>query len=67
MLTVTDDGPGTVAPDTQRGIGLANTTARLLELYGDAHSLELGRPAGGGFRVRLVLPYRERAREAIPA
>ena len=66
-LTVTDDGPGTVTPDAQRGIGLANTMARLEELYGDAHSLELGRPAEGGFRVTVVLPYREHAREAIPA
>jgi two-component sensor histidine kinase len=67
MVTVTDDGPGTVAPDTQRGIGLANTTARLRALYGDAHSIELGRPVVGGFRVIVTLPYRERAREAIPA
>ena len=67
MLTVTDDGPGTVAPDAQRGIGLANTAARLRALYGDDHSLELGRPTDGGFRVSVKLPYRERAREAIVA
>jgi hypothetical protein len=39
----------------------------LEELYGDAHSLQLGRPPEGGFRVTAVLPYRVHAREAIPA
>ena len=58
FLSVTDDGPGTAVPDAGRGIGLANTKARLQELYGDAQSLELGRPADGGFRVTVVLPYR---------
>jgi signal transduction histidine kinase len=60
LLSVTDDGPGTAVPDAGRGIGLANTKARLQELYGDAQSLELGRPADGGFRVTVVLPYRVR-------
>jgi signal transduction histidine kinase len=60
-LTVTDDGPGTVTPDAQRGIGLANTSARLRELYGPAQSLHLGRPPEGGFRVDVTIPYRERA------
>jgi two-component system, LytTR family, sensor kinase len=61
LLSVSDDGPGTVTPDAQRGIGLANTSARLRELYGDAHTLELGRPPEGGFRVKVAIPYRERA------
>lgn len=64
LLSVADDGPGIVVPDARRGIGLANTKARLRELYGDAHALELGRPAGGGFRVTVAIPYRERASEA---
>jgi len=67
VLVVADDGPGIVTPDTQRGIGLANTKARLREMYGDAHTLELDRPVDGGFRVSVVLLYRERAREAVPA
>ena len=60
-LTVTDSGPGTAAPDSGRGIGLANTKARLAELYGEAYSLETGRinGAAGGFRVRVSIPYRE--------
>ncbi len=59
VLSVTDDGPGVVIPDAGRGIGLANTKARLRELYGDAQTLELGWPAGGGCRVTVALPYRE--------
>jgi len=61
ILTVTDNGPGTAAPDSGRGIGLANTKARLVELYGEAYVLETGRTNGttGGFRVRVSIPYRE--------
>ena len=40
---------------------LANTGARLRELYGEAQALELGRPPEGGFRVKVVIPYRERS------
>jgi sensor histidine kinase YesM len=43
------------------GSVLANTRARLRELYGAAHSLDLGRPPEGGFRVDVTIPYRERA------
>jgi two-component system LytT family sensor kinase len=64
LITVDDDGPGIVAPDAQRGIGLANTRARLDELYGRAQSLELGRPTSGGFRVTVTVPYRTRAAES---
>jgi two-component sensor histidine kinase len=60
VLTVTDDGPGIVTTDAQRGIGLANTKARLAELYGASHRLELGRPDRGGFQVLVSIPFRER-------
>ena len=59
-LTVIDDGPGSDMPESKLGIGLTNTKARLHELYGDRQSLELDRPPGGGFRVRVGIPYRER-------
>ena len=58
-LAVTDDGPGGEPPDSGLGIGLTNTRARLAELYGDRHTLEIDRPAAGGFRVRVGIPYRE--------
>jgi signal transduction histidine kinase len=63
-LAVTDNGPGADVPDAGRGIGLANTKARLEELYGDRHALELDRLPSGGFRVRVGIPYRERTNGA---
>jgi len=66
-LSVSDDGPGIVTPDAQRGIGLANTRARLQEMYGAAHSLDLGRPPEGGFRVDVTIPYRQRVAEPATA
>lgn len=58
-LVVRDDGVG--LPDVgapREGVGLANTRARLRQLYGDRQSLELVRPDGGGACVRVTLPYR---------
>jgi two-component sensor histidine kinase len=60
ILTVTDDGPGAEANENGRGVGLTNTIARLRELYGDAQSLDVSRPAVGGYRVRVTIPYHER-------
>jgi two-component system, LytTR family, sensor kinase len=68
-LTVRDDGPGLrsevrldVQPDNAprdgRGIGLANTRARLRELYGPASTLHLGNHPDGGAIVTLSLPIR---------
>jgi two-component system, LytTR family, sensor kinase len=60
-LTVTDDGVGIdERPAQRRGIGLANTRARLTELYGDAHALELSSVETGGSRVSVAVPYRVR-------
>ena len=59
-LSVEDDGGGSGNGDgTGRGVGLANTRARLAELYGGASSLDVGPAAGGGHRVSIELPYRE--------
>ncbi len=38
------------------GIGLANVTARLRQLYGAAHSLDAGWRADGRFHVSIALP-----------
>jgi two-component system LytT family sensor kinase len=68
-LTVRDDGPGLRsevkldvqqdnAPREGRGIGLANTRARLRELYGPASTLHLGNHPEGGAIVTLSLPIR---------
>jgi signal transduction histidine kinase len=60
-LTIADDGRGLPAADAQterRGIGLANTEARLRELYGDDGRIRLLAPETGGVRVELELPWR---------
>jgi LytS/YehU family sensor histidine kinase len=56
-IDVEDDGPGFDAAATER-IGLTNTRARLMHLYGAAQRLEIGRSAAGGAAVRIVLPFR---------
>jgi LytS/YehU family sensor histidine kinase len=42
--------------DTPRGIGLANTRARLEQLYSDAYSFEIADREGGGVAVKLSFP-----------
>src|SRR5262249_22949258 len=60
-LTVSDDGPGSaqLAPDAPpaRGVGLGNTRDRLRVLYGGEQSFEASNRKGGGFEVRLSLPF----------
>jgi two-component system, LytTR family, sensor kinase len=56
-LTVRDNGGGMPAGGlTREGIGLANTRARLRELYGERHAFELANHPDGGLVVRLTLP-----------
>ena len=43
-------------PTPARGIGLANTRARLEQLYGRQHSFEIENRGGGGVAVRLSFP-----------
>jgi hypothetical protein len=72
LLEVSDTGPGfeesaapvrdtRSAPDGTRttgGIGLANTRARLAQLYGDQSSISVGAAEIGGARVSVTLPFR---------
>jgi signal transduction histidine kinase len=61
-LEVEDDGPGLPGTPEEalgKGVGLSNTRARLQQLYGAEHSLELRRGEKGGLLVRLEIPYRE--------
>jgi two-component system, LytTR family, sensor kinase len=60
-LRVRDNGPGLpgggeVALGT--GVGLANTQARLEQLYGSAHRFELRNRPEGGLEVVLMIPFR---------
>ena len=58
-LSVIDDGVGERPRAEHRdGVGLGNTRARLLSLYGSDHRFEAGGEPGGGFAVRIELPYR---------
>ncbi len=64
-LVVADDGVGLAAGQdaSRRGIGLANTEARLHALHGAAAKLELHTPAEGGLRVEITLPFKTAAVE----
>jgi signal transduction histidine kinase len=60
-LTVYDNGAG--LPDDWQmkgstGIGLANTAARLQQLYDDDHQFDIRNRAGGGVEVVILIPMR---------
>ena len=60
-LTVYDNGTG--LPDDWQlkgsaGIGLANTAARLQQLYDDNHQFDIRNRDGGGVEVVIVMPLR---------
>ena len=65
VITVRDNGPGfdASAPPRERtepgagGVGLANTRARLQQLYGHTQRLSLVRATEGGTIAEIVLPY----------
>jgi two-component system, LytTR family, sensor kinase len=57
-LWVRDDGVGlsTVAAHPSSGVGLANTRARLAQLYGDAALLDIRDDTDGGVNATISLP-----------
>jgi signal transduction histidine kinase len=58
-LEVTDNGPGMPQGRSPNGgLGLANTRARLQQLYGAEFTFEPRNRAEGGFRVSLSIPFR---------
>ncbi len=68
-LTVSNSGTGvfTATPPARRpGIGLANTRARLQELYGTNAQLIVQPSADGGFSVNLQMPLRFEPLEPEP-
>lgn len=60
VIEVSDTGPGfTHSTDSTRtGIGLANTRARLEQLYGANQALVLDNAPGGGALVHVHVPFR---------
>ena len=62
-LEVQDNGSGlSVDKPLVDGIGLSNTRARLLQLYGPAHELQLANDGGGGLVVRIRIPWQADAK-----
>ncbi len=57
---VRDDGPGFGSPGAAGGLklGLANTRARLRQLYGEGAQLRTESGPAGGALVTMVIPYR---------
>jgi two-component system LytT family sensor kinase len=56
-ITLEDDGPGIPAGASVReGVGLSNTRARLLQLYGSRATIAL-QAASPGARVEIRIPY----------
>ena len=67
-LEVADTGPGFPENKTQSastGVGIANTRARLEQLYGGNYTLELVNRPEGGALVKIRMPY-VRKSEALP-
>ena len=59
MLSVQDNGPG-YYPVSDAGVGLANTRARLLTLFGEAGQLQMLNCEGGGTVAAVRFPLRRR-------
>jgi LytS/YehU family sensor histidine kinase len=57
QIKVVDDGPGLGSNGGGSGIGLANTRARLRELYGEAAELTVENGERGGVVATMVLPF----------
>jgi two-component system, LytTR family, sensor kinase len=66
-VRVQDDGPGLSAgyPTEDQGIGLANTRARLQQLYGQDARVEIENCQGGGAVVTMNFPFRDANPEII--
>lgn len=68
QIQVRDNGSGLPSEqEVEEGVGLANTRARLQQLYGRAHEFSLGQGPGGGLCVTLRLPFRRGAPASCPA
>ncbi|HKW34038.1 MAG TPA: histidine kinase [Candidatus Acidoferrum sp.] len=69
QLRVQDDGPGLSPSDSSedKGIGLANTRARLQQLYGEDARLEIGNIDGGGVFVTMNIPFHHSHDEIVRA
>ncbi len=62
-LEVRDNGGGAVGPISE-GVGLSNTRARLIQLYGDAQRFALRNDVAGGFIAAIDLPFHLQSNQA---
>ena len=67
QLRVEDDGPGLSLSDSSndRGIGLANSRARLQQLYGQQARLEIENGDHGGVAVTMTIPFHHSQAEVV--
>ncbi len=59
-LSVRDNGAGLSGDQSEivnKGVGIANTRARLKQLYGERHRFELQNVEGGGLLVSISIPF----------
>ena len=64
LLRISDDGIGAEnAKHLIKGIGLANTKARLLNLYKKDQSMEIESDENKGFSVKLKIPFKTEKRK----
>ncbi|MCI0464564.1 MAG: histidine kinase [Gemmataceae bacterium] len=64
QLTIRDNGKG-LSSNYKEGVGLANTRARLHQLYGQAQ-LRMENHPEGGLTVTVALPFRDEPAEPAP-
>jgi sensor histidine kinase YesM len=66
-VRVCDDGPGIAdASKLKEGVGLANTKARLQQIYGTDHLFELRTAKIGGLEIHLEIPFETEPRLDVP-
>jgi two-component system LytT family sensor kinase len=62
FITVSDNGAGLPSNwqlKSSTGIGLANTVARLQQLYGENHRFDIHNRDEGGVEVEVVIPFKK--------
>ncbi len=69
LLSVADNGPGisnTNQSNKGAGVGIRNTSNRLVELYGENHSFELDQVEPHGLKISIRIPFEVKSEEILP-
>jgi signal transduction histidine kinase len=70
QLQVQDDGPGLKVypqPTQRQGVGIANTRARLQQLYGPSHRFDMTNGPVRGLVVTVTIPFRQDSEDLVRA